>query len=67
MTGSLVEKLTYPVMGVEFLTFQSFYCLLFLLKFVFPVVIRIISNFLFLWFRVVFPGRLTTPSVPYVR
>lgn len=54
-----------PPMGVEFLTFQSFYCLLFLLKLVFPLVICIISNFFCCC--VVFPGHLTTPSVPYVR
>lgn len=40
--------------------FSLFYCLLFLLKFVLPLVICIISNFFS------FPGRLTTPSVPYV-
>lgn len=34
-----------PPMGVEFLTFQSFYCLLFLLKFAFPLVICVISHF----------------------
>lgn len=69
MTGSLVEKFTCLVFPTHQWVgnswpFSLFYCLLFLLKFVFPLVICIISNFFSS--RVVFPGRLTTPSVPYV-